>query len=495
MGSFTAKSLALVSALSLASSALAASYNGTCKQIERSISPASAVFYPGSSQYATDIFHAYSSSSQNATCSVQPGTPQDAATILKIVGNTRTPYAVKSGGHATNPGWSSTPGVQITMSRFNGAVYNASTGTAEVGTGQQSEHAYSQLEPFNVSIAAGRVSGVGVGGFTLGGGYSWLTNQVGVSCDTVVAFEVALPTGKVVTATNTSNADLFFGLKGGGNNFGVVTTITYKVVEQPAVWGGLVVVNGTDNIANLSQAISDFQDTNTNPKAVIGVTYGFDPSFGGLFISVFYYFHGPSPPAGTFDQLLAVPSVSSSLSVTSLTRLVSAFNGPEIAPRALWRSISIQNYTVPVLAEIANQVTTHGATAWNHSAVAFTLAVEPLLPNIFNHQPNGPAAYFHRPGNFLAPSVVGMSWTDVTEDSFFFDLLKTVNFNVRDFAASSAGGFQQVEPPVGILYPNYASYDTPTSLLFGSNLPALRLIQNKYDPQGVTNLTHGWKFF
>jgi FAD/FMN-containing dehydrogenase len=171
--------------------------------------------------------------------------------------------------------------VHISLTRFNQTNFDRTTGTAKVGTGLKSEEAYQQLEPFNVSIAAGRVSGVGVGGFTLGGGYSWLTNQVGVSCDTVVEFEVALPTGKVVTATNTSNADLFFGLKGGGNNFGIVTAITYKVVEQPAVWGGLVVVNGDANITSLSQAISDFQDTNTDPKAVIGVTYGFDPSFGG----------------------------------------------------------------------------------------------------------------------------------------------------------------------------------------------------------------------
>jgi len=167
------------------------------------------------------------------------------------------------------------------MSRFNQTSFNRTTGTAKVGTGQEGEQVYQALEPFNVSIAAGRVAGVGIGGFTLGGGYSWVTNQVGLSCDTVVEFEVALPTGKVVTATNTSNADLFFGLKGGGNNFGIVTAITYTVIEQPAVWGGLVVVNGDGNITSLSQEISHFQDTNADPKAVVGVTYGFDPSLGG----------------------------------------------------------------------------------------------------------------------------------------------------------------------------------------------------------------------
>lgn len=81
------------------------------------------------------------------------------------------------------------------------------------------------------------------------------------------------------------------------------------------------------------------------------------------------------------------------------------------------------------------------------------------------------------------------------EDSFFFDLLKSVDISVRDFAASAAGGFQPVDPPVGILYPNYASFDTPTSLLFGPNLPKLRSIQHKYDPKGVTDLTSGWKFY
>ena len=81
-----------------------------------------------------------------------------------------------------------------------------------------------------------------------------------------------------------------------------------------------------------------------------------DHIISGLFVSLFFYYHGPSPPAGIFDELLAVPSVSSSLSATSLTRLVSAFDGPTIAPRALWRSISIKNYTVPVLNTIADQV-------------------------------------------------------------------------------------------------------------------------------------------
>ncbi|KAI3607394.1 hypothetical protein WG66_004638 [Moniliophthora roreri] len=465
-----ATSLVLVS--SLVSAAPSGGYTETCKEIEERVSSASAVAYPGSEQYEIDIFHPYSSSAQESACTVQPGTPEDAALILSIVGERQTPYGVKSGGHTTNPGWSSSPGVLIVTSRFNDVSYDASTNVASVGPGQTGEQVYQKLEPFNVSVALGRVKGVGVGGFTLGGGYSWTTNQVGLSCDTVVAFEVALPTGEVVAATNTSNEDLFFGLKGGGNNFGIVTRIDYTAIPQPAVWGGLNVYL-EDSLDELAEAISEFQDTNQDHKAAIGVTYAYDPAQGGLFASVFYYYHGPSPPSGTFDRLLPIPTASSTLFTTSLTNLVSAFVGPAVTQR---RVLGIHY------------------KAWEHSATQFTLAVEPLSRDIFSHQPNGPAAIVHEPGTFFAPSVVSLSWTDESQDQWFFDTLKEIDFNVAGFAASEAGGFQPVVPPEVILYPNYASYDLDTRLLFGDNIPRLREIQAKYDPNGVTKLTKGWKF-
>lgn len=72
---------------------------------------------------------------------------------------------------------------------------------------------YSYLEPRGVNVLGGRVTGVGVAGFILGGGYSWKTNQYGLAIDTVQAFELVLPNGTMTTVTSNSNADLFFGLK------------------------------------------------------------------------------------------------------------------------------------------------------------------------------------------------------------------------------------------------------------------------------------------
>jgi FAD/FMN-containing dehydrogenases len=79
---------------------------------------------------------------------------------------------VKGGGHATNPGFSSSPGVLISMSRFNVVTYDATTKTATVGAGSIWDAVHLALEKYGVTVVGGRTGGVGVAGFTLGGGGS-----------------------------------------------------------------------------------------------------------------------------------------------------------------------------------------------------------------------------------------------------------------------------------------------------------------------------------
>lgn len=77
---------------------------------------------------------------------------------------------MKGGGHATNPGFSSTTGVHISLTRFNEVTYNADNQTATVGAGNVWDDVYTGLEPHGVNVVGGRVTGVGVAGFSLGGG-------------------------------------------------------------------------------------------------------------------------------------------------------------------------------------------------------------------------------------------------------------------------------------------------------------------------------------
>jgi FAD/FMN-containing dehydrogenase len=79
---------------------------------------------------------------------------------------------VKGGGHATNPGFSSTRGVEIAMTRFNEIKVNSSCGTVEVGAGLTWDQVYEALEPTGLNVIGGRIPGVGVAGLSLGGGES-----------------------------------------------------------------------------------------------------------------------------------------------------------------------------------------------------------------------------------------------------------------------------------------------------------------------------------
>ncbi|EIN11992.1 FAD-binding domain-containing protein [Punctularia strigosozonata HHB-11173 SS5] len=479
--------LSLGFAALLARTVAAASFLHTCNKIAGNISDASAVFFPPAATYETDIFHVFSSSSQNSTCSVEPGTPQDVANILKILGQDRVPWAVKSGGHATNEGWSSTPGVQITLSRFNTTQFDPSTGIATVGTGQIWDKVYAALEPFNVSVAGSRISDVGVG-FNLGGGYSWTTNQVGLSCDTTLEYELVTPTGKILTVNNETSPDLFFGLKGGGNNFGIVTQLKMTTKPQTAVFGGLVVLNSSA-IPAIHDVLAAFQDNNTDPKAAISATYGFDPSQGGVFASYFLFYDAPTPPEGLFDALFALPTASNGLATQSYASLISALQGPPRSSRANWRSISIRNYTAPLLAHIMDQLGTNGPDVFNHTGSALEFGIELMLPTIFSHHAGQPTAYVHDPDNVAFPSLVIASWDDVSEDAHIQGVLKGIDESVVAFGNSEGQNLNST-----FLYPNYASFDTPSERLFGDQIPRLRQIQLEVDPTGLTNLTGGWKF-
>jgi FAD/FMN-containing dehydrogenase len=127
-------------------------------------------------------------------------------------------------------------------------------------------------ENYGVTVMGGRLSGVG-SGLALGGGLSYLSPQYGMACDSFRELEVVLPSGEIVTASQTSNADLFLGLRGGGGNaYGVVTKYTVQSRQIGNFYAGnlIYLFEQTDAVLH---AIHDFIAYNTDPKATILATY------------------------------------------------------------------------------------------------------------------------------------------------------------------------------------------------------------------------------
>jgi FAD/FMN-containing dehydrogenase len=93
------------------------------------------------------------------------------------LGSTRTPFAVKGGGHTFNRGFSSTLGVQIARTRFKDIQVDPAAATVDVGAGLTWDQVYAALEPYNITVIGGRTPGIGVAGLTLGGGKSLLSSD------------------------------------------------------------------------------------------------------------------------------------------------------------------------------------------------------------------------------------------------------------------------------------------------------------------------------
>jgi FAD/FMN-containing dehydrogenase len=159
---------------------------------------------------------------------------RNAAEVAEAIAEARRTgrkLAVRSGGHCF-AGRSSTTGLLIDVGPMNDIALSGETAT--IGAGATLGNVYDALAEHGRTIAAGCGPEVGIAGLALGGGLGVLGRRYGLTCDQMLAAEVVLADGRVVTADDDEHQDLFWALRGsGGGQFGVVTKLTMKTVEAP----------------------------------------------------------------------------------------------------------------------------------------------------------------------------------------------------------------------------------------------------------------------
>jgi len=411
-------------------------------------------------------------------------TPAEVATIFQVINQTRTHWAVKGGGHAYNSGFSSTPGVQISLSQFNEVTYDAATSTANIGAGNVWDDVYATLCPLGVNVVGGRVPGVGVAGFTLGGGYGWSTQQYGLTIDTAISYDLVTPTGNIMTVTEQSNQDLFFGLRGGGNNFGIVTGFTLKTHAQLNVYGGALIYTG--DLSAVTDAIVNFDANNNDPKAAMLASY----TFIALTVEavVFLFYDAPTPPSGTFDEFLNIPALSNSVKTQTYPDFIQSLGLSPNPTRAAAHTAPIIGYTRPIVNEIINQTLALGLEIVTPGLGLFaTLSIESFTRHLYDHSAGG--AYPHSSAHPWTPFQVLVDHLSSLNDAAFLASVKNSAHAVQQVAIQEGQSSAD-----GILYNNYAQAGTDLSLLYGSNLPTLQALKTQYDPQDLLSLTGGWRF-
>jgi FAD/FMN-containing dehydrogenase len=162
----------------------------------------------------------------------------DVSQAVTFARETGIDVAIRGGGH-NGPGLSSVDdGLMIDLSAMRGVIVDPAARTAQVLGGSLVGDVDHATGAFGLAAPFGIISTTGVAGLTLGGGIGNLTRKLGLSIDNVLAFDVVLADGSFVHASEDEHEDLFWALRGGGGNFGVVTAFTFRLSSVPSVVGG-----------------------------------------------------------------------------------------------------------------------------------------------------------------------------------------------------------------------------------------------------------------
>ncbi|KAG8900553.1 hypothetical protein FRC00_012355 [Tulasnella sp. 408] len=226
---------------------------------------------------------------------VFPKTNEDVVEAIKFARGQNLDLAIYGGGHSYSGSSSTEGGLVIHLGKYlnyarcdpeKRLLYSSSTSIIVIHSVEKvgMEH--------GLATVAGNVNHTGVGGLALGGGYGWLTGRHGMTVDNTVQYTVVLASGEVVTANEKENPDLFWGCRGGGCNFGVVTEFVFKAHPQRPTVFITNLIYTVDKLESLLNAVEDWHETAGPDEglhwACMRVLPGMEPGKAAL-VAMFFF--------------------------------------------------------------------------------------------------------------------------------------------------------------------------------------------------------------
>nr|AGK29871.1 FAD-binding protein [Volvariella volvacea] len=492
----TASLLALVSAAIV--SALPAPANEArqvdCCAILQDVFP-DKVNYPGTSRFSQETDAYWSSScTLSPNCYFTPDVTAEVATAVGLLSANECRFSVRAGGHHSSVGAAGNiGGVTIAMTNFKRRDIDPVNNIASIGPGNRFHEVYSATDVYHKVGVLGRYAQVGTG-LLLGAGLSYLNNPEGLSVDNVVAHEVVLANGTVVIASADSHPDLHKALKGGGNNFGVVTRYDIKIFDYPeTVLGGLVTYGEEAMPFYDDLAYHYHVDAAVNDKLThILPQWGFNGATGQResFTPFLYLSNQPQLPP-SLQPWVDVPWVHNTIRNTSALAPLSFenhdgyFNGDAqqqrtitiFADRELFREISERFHAF--------------AQSWVHIEGFYALHCKmPITP------------FMVQKGIENGGNVLGLEGIEETLSIQYFGVTaKNLEDSEALFAAHDefVESIRQLAQERGRLHRyimwNYSAFNQPVIGSYGAeNIQFLQEVAAAYDPNGVfQNLVGGQK--
>lgn len=182
----------------------------------------------------------------------------DVAAAVRYARANNLTVSVYGGGHAVTGSAVAEGALCVDLRGIKNADVNPDSRTVRAGGGLTWGELDAATQQHGLAVTGGRVPSTGISGLALGSGSGWIERKCGFTCDNMLSAEVVTADGNVVTASETDNPELFWGLRGGGGNFGIVTQFTFRLHDVgPMVWGGMLIYP-PQRAAEVTRAYRDF---------------------------------------------------------------------------------------------------------------------------------------------------------------------------------------------------------------------------------------------
>jgi FAD/FMN-containing dehydrogenase len=181
----------------------------------------------------------------------------DVKAVIETARETGLDLAIRSGGHSSKGDGVTDGGIVLDLRDMKRLDIDPDAKTAWAETGLTAGEVTVEAAKHGLAIGFGDTGSVGIGGITTGGGVGYLVRKHGLTIDNVLAADVVTADGELVRADKDSNPDLFWAIRGGGGNFGVVTRFQYRLVDLPSIVGGILLLPATAEIIERYIALSE----------------------------------------------------------------------------------------------------------------------------------------------------------------------------------------------------------------------------------------------
>ncbi|GAP91461.1 putative FAD binding domain-containing protein [Rosellinia necatrix] len=437
---------------------------------------------------------------QRADCFVLPRTSDEvAAALVALVnagdGSSKSDIAVRGGGHSSTGASSTVNGVTIDLSRLNSTSYNPETNIASIGPGGRWQYVYADLVKYGITVPGGRDGDVGVGGFLLGGGNSYYSGRAGFGCDSVINFEVVLANGTIIDANQSANADLWQALKGGSNNFGIVTRFDMAALPAPDLFRDTRFLDFTYSGAMVDAVVgfADSDESIADDAFFAFFTHNPEVSPDIFAAGVHVNTQGITNNTTPFDEAKSLPAF---YNVTIVQNIAEAASASQVQSGA-WsygltltfnNDIRIAQRCVELHTELVDSLKSLMAPE-----DFFTQMFLQPLPSYrwsFGEQHGGNVLGLDDLQNnaLLYTAGVGMISDSAPREAAYAQV-KEMGAKVADFAKSVQGDME-------FIYLNYADVSQDPLTTYGpANIKLMKDVAAKYDPTGVfqTRVPGGFK--